>query len=68
MTKPEAEHERITLLVEIAGDYQSLCDDLAREPADYKSVIGAIDELMDTLKNARRRIKKLNRRFANEKN
>jgi hypothetical protein len=59
---------RIEVLLDVMGDFNNLSNELTGEPPFYPVIIGCIDAGIETLKDARERILKLEKEVANEKN
>jgi hypothetical protein len=59
---------RIEVLLDVMGDFNNLSNELTGEPPFYSVIIECIDASIETLKDARERILKIEKEVANEKN
>jgi hypothetical protein len=59
---------RIEVLLGVMGDFNNLSNELTGEPPFYSVIVECIDASIETLKDARERILKLEKEVTHEKN
>ncbi|GHV90414.1 hypothetical protein AGMMS50268_09170 [Spirochaetia bacterium] len=59
-------YERIGVLLDVLGDFQNLSNELTGEPPFYSVIIECIDVNIETLKDARERILKIEKEVIDE--
>ena len=52
-------HERIEILLDVMGSYQSLTNELTADPPNYEEIFNSIDDLVSTLLSAEERLIKI---------
>jgi hypothetical protein len=68
MTDVDDRAGRIEILLDVMGDFNNLSNELSGEPPLYPLIIEYIDAAIETLKDARGRILKLEKEVANGRN